>query len=246
MEKFMVARGRGTDESTLENLPVCVGKSAKNQGDEAHLGWWNVARMLGRKVLGCMLVLTGCLGGPWTQSTWADSTNGIFPSADQVGGQVYRDPLAIGTHFPTDFELYDMTGQSIDLSQLVSRRKTVIAFFVVAVPASVLELKKLQDFAAEQVPQLQVFNVHANTIHADLTGGGPNRAVEDTIRTVALARKEHGLRNPTFVAPNDTMSPTGLSNRLGVRGVPTMFVLGADGKVQNIFIGPHDWKPGDL
>lgn len=162
------------------------------------------------------------------------------------GGQVYRDPLAIGTHFPTDFELYDMTGQPIDLSQLVSGRKTVIAFFVVAVPASVLELKKLQDFATEQVPQLQVFNVHANTIQADLTGGGPNRAVEDTIRTVALARKEHGLRNPTFVAPNDTMSPTGLSNRLGVRGVPTIFVLGADGKVQNIFIGPHDWKQGDL
>lgn len=139
-----------------------------------------------------------------------------------------------------------MTGQPIDLSQLVSGRKTVIAFFVVAVPASVLELKKLQDFAAEQVPELQVFNVHANTIQADLTGGGSNRAVEDTIRTVALARKEHGLRKPTFVAPNDTMSPTGLSNRLGVRGVPTIFVLGADGKVQNIFIGPHNWKPGDL
>ena len=83
----MVASRRGTDESKLANLPVCVGKSAKKQGDEVHLGRWNIALMLGRKVLGGTLLLTGCLGGPWTQFTWADSKDGIFPSADQVGGR---------------------------------------------------------------------------------------------------------------------------------------------------------------
>lgn len=246
MKILMVARRDGSDESTLASLPLAVGKSARKQDNEVYLRRSNEALTLRRKVLGGTLLLTACLGGPWMQSTWADSKDGIFPSADQVGGEVYRDPLPIGTHFPTDFEVFDMTGHPADLSHLVLGKRTAIAFFVVAAPASVLELKKLQDFVVEHAPHLQVLNLHVNTVQADLTGGGPTTAVQDTIRTVALARKEHDLRNPTFVAPNDTMSPSGLSNRLGVRGVPTIFVLGADGKVQNIFIGPHDWKPGDL
>ena len=246
METFIIAGSHGIDNSTMATLPFRAGKGPKEHGHELLLWWWNVAVTLGRKMFGGTLFLSVCLGGPWTQLTWADSKDGIFPSADQVGGQVYRDPLPIGTHFPTDFVVYDLAGRPADLSQIVAGKKTVIAFFVVAAPASVLELKKLQDFASEHAPQVQVLNLHADTVHADLTGGGPSKAVEETIRTLAVARKEHNLSNPTFVAPNDTLSPNGLSNRLGVRGVPTIFILGADGKVQNIFIGPHKWKLGDL
>lgn len=246
MEKFIMAGSHGADNSTMATFPFRTGKGAKEQAHVVDLWSWNVAVRLSRKVFGGMLFLIVCLGGQWTQLVWADSKDGFFPSADQVGGQVFRDPLPIGTHFPTDFAVYDMGGQRADLSQIVSGKKTAIAFFVVAAPASVVELKKLQDFASEHAPQVQVLNLHADTVRADLTGSGPSKAVEATIRTLAVALKEHSLRTPTFVAPNDTLSPNGLSNRLGVRGVPTIFILGVDGKVQNIFIGPHDWKPGDL
>lgn len=207
---------------------------------------WNEAVTLGRKVLGGTLLLSVCLGGQLPQLARANSKDGIFPSADQIGGQVYPDPLPIGTHFPTDFEVYDMAGRPADLSKIVSGKKTVVAFFIMAAPASVLELQKLQDFVLEHAPQVQVLNLHADTVRTDLVAGGPSKAVEETAKTLALVQKEHRLRNPIFVAPNDSLSPNGLSNRLGVRGVPTIFILGADGKVQKIFIGPHNWKEGDI
>lgn len=200
--------------------------------------------MLGRKVLGGTLVLTACLGGPWTQFTWADSKDGTFPSADQVGGQVYPDPVPIGTPFPGDVEVHDLSGRSAALSRILASKQAVLAFFIVAAPVSVLELKKLEEFASQHAPDVQVYHLHVDIIHADLMKGA--HTVEQTARTLAIVQKEQGFRRPMFIVPSDSLSPQALSNRLAIKGVPTIFVVGTNGQVEKIFIGPHEWKQGDL
>ena len=85
MKILMVARRHGSDESTLTSLPLAVGKSARKQDNGVYLRRWKGALTLRHKVLGGTLLLTACLGGPWTDFTSADSKDGIFPSADQVG-----------------------------------------------------------------------------------------------------------------------------------------------------------------
>jgi hypothetical protein len=49
-----------------------------------------------------------------------------------------------------------------------------------------------------------------------------------------------------YVAPNDVLSPKGVSTRLGIRGLPTSFLLSANGTIEKVFVGPQDWKKGDI
>lgn len=174
----------------------------------------------------------------------ATSKDGIFPSADQVGGQVYTTPVKPGTPFPTDIEVFDLDGKRVELSKLVGGKKTAIAFFITAAPASVDGLKKLQDFAQAHAPGVQVLGLNADTVGVALKGG-PDKAVEATAKTLRIYQQERKLKN-LFVAPNDALDPKGLSNRLGFRGLPTIFVLKPDGVIEKVFVGPQDWKKGDI
>lgn len=198
-----------------------------------------------RKLMGGLLLAAGCIwwqaGGP----ALADSKDGVFPSADQVGGQVYVEPIKIGSAFPTDIEVYDASGQRADFGKLIKGKKTLVAFFISAAPVSVSELKKLQDFQSHNAPSVQILNLNADTVGVALEGG-PGKAIAATSKTLNLIRKENGLTNPMYVAPNDALDPKGLSNRLGFRGLPTIFLLSAGGTVEKIFVGPQQWKKGDL
>lgn len=175
----------------------------------------------------------------------ASSADGVFPTADQVGGQVYPKGFQAGDRFPTDFAMFDNKGKKVDVAQLISGKKTVIAFFISAVPASVEELKKLQDFAAKHAPGAQVLNVNADTVGVALLKGHPS-PVDATVSTVNLIAREHKLTNPMFVAPNDALDPNGLSNKLGFRGLPTIFVIDAKGTIAKVLVGPQNWKQGDI
>ena len=62
---------------------------------------------------------------------FSTSKDGIFPTADQVGGQVYTDPVKPGTPFPADIEVFDLAGKQVDLAKLIAGKKTVIAFFII-------------------------------------------------------------------------------------------------------------------
>lgn len=236
METCLTIDGHGNDDPTMVRSFV-TGKRAKEHG-------YNVRPTPRRQLLSATWLLLLCLWGPWPQPSWADSKDGTFPSADQVGGQVYPDPVPIGTPFPDDVEVHDLSGRSAALSRILAGKKAVLAFFIVAAPVSVLELKKLEEFASQHAPDVQVVHLHVDIIHADLMKGA--HTVEQTARTLAIVQKEQGLRRPMFIVPSDSLSPQALSNRLAIRGVPTIFVVGANGQVERIFIGPHDWKQGDL
>lgn len=174
----------------------------------------------------------------------ADSKDGVFPTADQVGGEVFPKGVEIGQPFPTDWDLFDENGKKVNLATAIAGKKSVIAFFISAAPVSVEEMKKLDKFIAKN-SKANLFMVNADTVGAALTGG-PSTVMPATVRTVKVLKKENGIKGPMYVAPNDALSPKGLSNRLGFRGLPTVFVVDAAGKVQKIYVGPQQWKRGEI
>lgn len=193
-------------------------------------GVWFAIGLLGLQLSGSLLAV-------------ADSKDGVFPSADQVGGQVYPEGIKVGDAFPTDIDFYDADGKKVDFGKVIQGKRTVVAFFISAAPVSVNELRKLQDFVKKQAPGVQILNVNADTVGVALEHTNP---IASTAKTLKVIKKEQGLTNPMYIAPNDALSPSGLSNRVGFRGLPTIFVLRADGKVEKVFVGPQQWKRGDI
>ncbi len=174
----------------------------------------------------------------------ADSKDGIFPTADQVGGEVFPAGLKPGDAFPVDIGVYDEEAKKVDFGSVIKGKKTLVTFFISAAPASVAELGKINAIA-EKTKGTQVMFLNADTVGVALQGG-PSAAVMETARTLGVIKRESKLTNPMFVAPNDALDPKGLSNRLGFRGLPTSYLVSADGKVEKVFVGQHSWQPGDI
>lgn len=200
----------------------------------------------GRLRVGCSLLTSAlvlALQSPG--AALADSKDGIFPTADQVGGEVFPKGIQPGDSFPTDWDIYDDSGKKVDAGNLLKGKRTILAFFISAVPVSVEELKKLQAAKDKTGSDTQLLFVNADTVGAALEGG-PKSVITETVRTARLVKTEQGLKHPMYVAPNDALSPVGLSNKLGFRGLPTVFVIGADGKVENVYVGPQDWSKASI
>ncbi|WP_310446710.1 TlpA family protein disulfide reductase [Thiobacillus sp.] len=176
----------------------------------------------------------------------ADSKDGTFPTAEQVGGQVYIDPVAVGQKMPTDFDTYDMDGQKIDLGTVVQGKRSMVVFFISAVPVSVNELAAIEDFTQKHGNGVNLVFVNADTVGSALMGG-PKAVIPNSVKTMHYIKKEKGLKtNKIYVAPNDALSAESVSTRLGIRGLPTSFLLDDKGVVQKVFVGPQKWKKGDI
>jgi hypothetical protein len=203
-------------------------------------------RSSGRIKAACTFVSLASLLALPAETALADSKDGVFPTADQVGGQVYIDPVPVGKTMPTDFEAYDLDGRKIDFAKVVQGKRSMVVFFISAVPVSVNELRNIENFASKHGRGVNLVFVNADTVGAALQGG-PSKMVPNSVKTMHVIKKEEGLKsNQIFVAPNDALSPNGLSTRLGIRGLPTSFVLNANGAVEKVFVGPQKWKKGDI
>lgn len=175
----------------------------------------------------------------------ADSKDGVFPSAEQVGGEVFIEPVAVGKKLPTDIEIYDSEAKKADFNSLVAGKRTLVMFFISAVPVSVQQLKKTEEFVDKYGHGTHLVFLNADTMGTALLGG-PSKAIPSTAATMRLIKKEQGLKRNMYVAPNDALSPNGVSTRLGIRGLPTSFLISADGTVEKVFVGPQNWKKGDI
>ncbi|WP_296892493.1 redoxin family protein [Thiobacillus sp.] len=193
---------------------------------------------------GPALFALGLLAIP-VSAVLADGKDGTFPSAEQVGGEVFIKPMAVGTKMPTDIEIYDSNAKKADLGSLVAGKRTLVVFFISAVPVSVAQLKKTEEFVDKYGRGANVVFVNADTMGTHLMGG-PTQAIPSTAATMRLIKKEHNLKRDMYVAPNDVLSPKGVSTRLGIRGLPTSFLLSANGTIEKVFVGPQDWKKGDI
>ncbi len=194
--------------------------------------------------VGCSVVTSALLLALYAPGpALADSKDGIFPTADQVGGEVYPQGTQAGDTFPTDWEIYSEDGKKLDVSKLINGKRTVLAFFISSVAVSVDELKKLQAANKSGDSDAQLLFVNADLVGTGLLGGD---RIKETARTVRVVKREQGIKLPMYVAPNDALDPKGLSNKLGFRGLPTVYVIGADGKVENVYVGPQDWSKASI
>ncbi|MFA7594211.1 MAG: hypothetical protein WCY26_10765 [Thiohalobacteraceae bacterium] len=194
--------------------------------------------------VGCSVVTSALLLALYAPGpALADSKDGIFPTADQVGGEVYPQGTQAGDTFPTDWEIYSEDGKKLDVSKLINGKRTVLAFFISSVAVSVDELKKLQAASKTGDSDAQLLFVNADLVGTGLLGGD---RIKETARTVRVVKREQGIKLPMYVAPNDALDPKGLSNKLGFRGLPTVYVIGADGKVENVYVGPQDWSKASI
>lgn len=195
------------------------------------------------KAVYALATLTGLAvlhGGP----AMADSKDGMFPTAEMVGGQVYIDPIAPGNRLPTDIETYDLNGNKVDFGKVIAGKRSLVVFFISAVPVSVKQLKEIETFADRQGVNLVLVN--ADTVGSALTGG-PKSVVPNTVKTMHVIKKEENLRTVNiYVSPNDVLSGEGLATRFGIRGLPTTFLVNASGVVEKVFVGPQKWKDGDV
>jgi hypothetical protein len=176
----------------------------------------------------------------------ADSKDGTFPTAEQVGGQVYIDPVAVGQKMPTDFDTYDMDGQKIDLGSVVQGKRSMVVFFISAVPVSVNELAAIEDFTQKHGNGINLVFVNADTVGSALMGG-PKAVIPNSVKTMHFIKKEKGLKTTKiYVAQNVAISAESVSTRLCIRGLATSFLLDDKGVVQKVFVGPQKWKKGDI
>ena len=202
--------------------------------------------VIGRARTVCALMsLAGLLALPGGAAL-ADGKDGTFPTAEQVGGEVYIEPIAPGKKLPTDFEAYDLNGNKIDFGKVIAGKRSLVVFFISAVPVSVKQLKDIETFVDREGGNVNLVFVNADTVGSALTGG-PKSVIPNTVKTMHVIKKEENLRNVNmFVGPNDALSGEGLSTRLGIRGLPTSFLLSASGVVEKVFVGPQKWKHGDI
>lgn len=203
-------------------------------------------RVRGRIKSTCTLMSLASLLALPMGAALADSKDGTFPTAEQVGGQVYIDPVAVGQKMPTDFDTYDMDGQKIDLGNVVQGKRSMVVFFISAVPVSVNELAAIEDFTQKHGNGVNLVFVNADTVGSALMGG-PKAVIPNSVKTMHFIKKEKGLKTTKiYVAPNDALSAESVSTRLGIRGLPTSFLLDDKGVVQKVFVGPQKWKKGDI
>lgn len=200
----------------------------------------------GRIESACVFVsLAGVLALPIGMAQ-ADSKDGTFPTAEQVGGQVYIEPIAVGKKLPLDFDAYDLNGKKADLGSVVRGKRSMVVFFISAVPVSVNELVKIENYAAKYGKGINLVFINADTVGVALMGG-KDAVIPSSVKTMRELKKEQRLKtNAIYVAPNDALSADGVSTRLGIRGLPTSFVVDANGNVEKVFVGPQDWKKGAI
>lgn len=203
-------------------------------------------RVRGRLRSACTFMSLASLLALPVGSALADSKDGTFPTAEEVGGQVYIDPVAVGRKMPTDFDTYDMDGQKIDLGKIVQGKRSMVVFFISAAPVSVNELAVIEDFTHKHGKGVNLVFVNADTVGTALMGG-PKAVLPNSVKTMHFIKKEKGLKTSRiYVAPNDALSAESVSTRLGIRGLPTSFLLDEKGVVQKVFVGPQKWKKGDI
>lgn len=190
---------------------------------------------------GCSVAATAlmfALAGP--SPVLADAPDGKFPTAEQVGGDVFPDGLKTGDKFPTDWDIYDANAEKASVGELIDGKRTILAFFISAAPVSVEELKKLEEaHDSGSQKDVQMLFMNADTVGTGLSGTDP---IAETARTLRMIKREEGISTPMYVAPNNVFSEKGLSNRLGFRGLPTVFIIDAEGVVEEVFVGPQDWS----
>jgi peroxiredoxin len=131
--------------------------------------------------------------------------------------------LTVGTKAP-DFELKTLAGKSFSLTETLSRRPVILAFFKVSCPTCQYAFP---------------FHERLHQAYGDkkvsLFGVSQNGA-----RETAAFNKEFGVTFPTLLDDTDSYP---VSNAYGLTNVPTLFWIAQDGEIEISSVG---WVKADF
>ncbi|WP_298357136.1 hypothetical protein [Rhodoblastus sp.] len=169
---------------------------------------------------------------------------GDFVSSAEVGGDVFAPGLKAGDTFPLDIKIQDQNDQGHALSSFTEKGPLVLVLALVTAPRVMQQVAAFQNFIKSSGSDAQVVVVNVGQFGAALQ---PKSPAADSGRTVRVAAQEYGITLPLYWVHNDIYSANGFTNRLRARDLPTVYVIGKDGKIQHVYGSVHTkWASGDL
>jgi hypothetical protein len=169
---------------------------------------------------------------------------GDFVSSKEVGGDVFAPGLQAGDKFPLDIKIQDENNQEHTLSSFTEKGPLILMLALVSAPEVMGRVAEFQKFVKSNQPRAQVVVVNVGQFGSSLQ---PKTPMADNGRTVKVAAKDYGVTLPFYWVENDIYSPTGFTNLLRARDLPSVYVIGKDGKIIREFRSAHTkWADGDL
>lgn len=158
---------------------------------------------------------------------------GEFPTAAEVGGDVFIPPLGKGAMIPKDIPIETLDGKPTTTGRILDGdRPVVLNFFLLFSPRSVDEMKSLQELSKAN-SNVQVIGINIGNVGGKLN---PESAESDVLRNLRLVAREAGVTYPIY---SDTHSYT--VQAFGLRNAPTTFLLDKRGMVKRVYAGPQLW-----
>ncbi len=169
---------------------------------------------------------------------------GDFVSGQEVGGDVFAPGLQAGDKFPLDIKIQDENNQEHTLASFTEKGPLILVLALISAPEVMQRVADFQKFVKSTHPQAQIAVVNVGQFGSALQ---PKTPMADTGRTVKVAAKEYGITLPFYWVDNDIYSAAGFTNLLRARDLPTVYVIGKDGKIVREFRSAHTkWASEDL
>ncbi|HET9132185.1 MAG TPA: hypothetical protein VFO86_14615 [Terriglobia bacterium] len=169
---------------------------------------------------------------------------GDFVSSKEVGGDVFAPGLQVGDKFPLEIKIQDENNHEHTLASFAEKGPIILMLALVSAPEVMDQVAEFQKFVKASKPKAQIIIVNVGQFGSSLQ---PKTPMADNGRTIKVAAKEYGLTLPFYWVDNDIYSPTGFTNLLRARDLPTVYVIGKDGKIIREFRSAHTkWAPNDL
>lgn len=182
---------------------------------------------------------------PYTYRNSFPANVGDFPARTQVGGDVFAHGLKPGDKFPADITVLDEKNAKHSLAEFIGRKPLIVVLTLISAPEVMRKVATFQKF----VERNNRIGANVIVIHVGQFGSvlQPNTPMANTGRTVRYVAQEYRITLPFYWVNNDIYSPNGLTNRLRVRDLPTIFLVGDSGRVVRVFGSSHTrWSSRDL
>lgn len=162
-----------------------------------------------------------------------EKKTGEFPTAEEVGGDVFIEPIGKGAMIPKDIPIETLDGKPTTTGRILPGDKPVVMnFFLLFSPRAVDEMKSLQELYKTN-PNVHVVGINIGGVGGKLTPGEPQA---DVLRNLRLVVRDAGVTFPIYSDSNSYTVQT-----FGLRNAPTTFLLDRNGMVKKVYAGPQLW-----
>ncbi|KPV40700.1 hypothetical protein AN478_05965 [Thiohalorhabdus denitrificans] len=162
-------------------------------------------------------------------------SGGAFPTAEEVGGEVFIETKGEGDQVPMDLPLETLDGEETTLRQVLSSGdKPVVLNFFMAHNEKALEELKALDRLEQENPGLRVVAIHLGSVGGKLTPDTPMASVNRTIRAL---RQDLGVNRVDTYLDKKSYAV----QALGLRNAPATFLVKQDGTIVKNYLSTQNW-----